>query len=83
MNSVFLHNFLLNFGDQSDWANAMPFSSRKYNNFRMLFNEHLKKITNSLLRGTIPGGKIRALDLSRTPVAAGFRKAWGNDWSEQ
>lgn len=28
------------------------------------------------------GGWIRALDLSRT-VAAGFRKAWGNDWSER
>lgn len=40
INSVFLHNFLLDFRDRSGRANVMPFSSKIYNGFRMDFNEH-------------------------------------------
>lgn len=35
----------------------------------------IEKITNGLFCGRIPGEWIHALYLSRTPVAAGFRKA--------
>ena len=82
MNSVFLLNFLVNFRDWSDRANMKPFSPGN----KMVsewFLMSIEKITNGLLCGRIPGEWIHALCLSRTPVATGFRKAQGGDWSEQ
>lgn len=50
----------------------------------MIFNEHLKKLPRVFSAAESQGrGWIHALDLNRTPVATGFRKAWGDDWSEQ